>query len=286
MLDYFPENVSNVGLEHDSLFALIYWICVGIFFLVNIVLVYFLFKYRRKKGVKAYYFHGNNLVEFTWTLLPTLLFAGLGFYSDDLWTRMKYQDRVPQADVEIDVLGQQFLWHIRYPGPDGVFGRRIAAERSAVNPFGIDPNDPNGRDDLIVQNHFNLPINKMIVVHLSSVDVLHSFFLPNFRIKNDAVPGLWFDVWFDCFKAGKYELACAEICGSGHYAMRGTVTMQSEEEYNAWLNEKYQAKLAELNPPEPEPVPPAGDEAAEEVTSGEAVSGDAAANADSEDTQQ
>ncbi len=248
MLDYFPENVSSVGIEHDELFALIYYICVGIFVLVNVVLLVFLIKYRRKKGVRAYHFHGDNLVEFVWTLLPTVLFAGLGFYSDDLWTRMKYQDKVPQADVEIDVMGQQFLWHIRYPGPDGVFGDKIPAEMSSSNPFGIDPKDPNGKDDLVVQNTFNLPINKMIVVHLSSVDVLHSFFLPNFRIKNDAVPGLWIDVWFDCFKAGKYELACAELCGSGHYAMRGVVNMQSEEDYNTWLQGKYDAVTASLQP--------------------------------------
>ena len=257
MLEYFPENVSSIGIEHDALFAIIYYLCVGIFFLVNITLVYFLIKYRRRRGRKAYYFHGNNLVEFTWTLLPTLLFAGLGFYSDDLWTRMKYQDAVPVADVEVEVLGQQYLWHYRYPGPDGVFGRSIPSLRSSDNVFAIDPEDPAGKDDLTMSNVFYLPINKTIVVHLSSVDVLHSFFLPNFRIKQDAVPGLKIDVWFDCFKAGDYELACAELCGSGHYSMRGELRMLSEEAYNEWLQGKYNAILAGMEQADE----PAGDDA-------------------------
>ncbi len=281
MLEYFPENVSSIGIEHDKLFAIIYYICVATFCLVNITLAYFLIKYRRKRGVKAYYFHGNNIVEFTWTLLPTLLFLSIGFYSDDLWTRMKYQDAVPVADVEVECLGQQYLWHYRYPGPDGVFGAVIPSIRTSENIFAIDPDDPAGKDDLVLSNVFYLPINKTLVVKLSSVDVLHSFFLPNFRIKQDAVPGLNVDVWFDCFKAGNYELACAELCGSGHYSMRGELRMLSEEDYNEWLQGKYDAILASLNPEEAaaDDAPP-GDEA-ETASEDELVADEAAEETES-----
>lgn len=279
MLDYLPEVVSTIGIAHDHLFALVYYISVAIFILVNVVLVYFLIKYRRREGQKAYHFHGSMPVEFTWTLLPTLLFAGLGFYSDDLWSKMKYQERTPKPDIEIDVLGQTFMWHFRYPGADGVLGKRSAKFMATDNIFGIDPEDPFGKDDVIMSNRFSLPINKTVVVHLSSVDVLHSFFLPHFRVKQDAVPGMWINVWFDGLKTGEYELACAELCGGGHYNMRGVLTMMSQHDFDAWMDEKNQSKLASLQAvtqTTEESVEPAADaadstatEAATEETSSE-----------------
>lgn len=252
MLDYFPQNVSTIGAEHDALFGFIYYLTVGIFFLVTILFVVFLWKYRRQDGKRAYHFHGSNMVEFTWTLLPTLLFGALGVYSDDLWRDYKYQSHVPNPDVEIEVLGQQFMWHIHYPGADGILGRRGENDefRTSTNVFGIDPSDPNGLDDIVVQNVFKLPINKTVVVNLSSVDVLHSFFLPHFRVKQDAVPGLWNKLAFDGDRTGDFELACAELCGTGHSLMRGVLEMMSEEDYNAWMDKKIAAKLASMAPEE------------------------------------
>lgn len=281
MLEYLPENVSKLGAEHDKLFELVWYISVLIFFLVNIVFVYFIIRYRYKENRKAHYYHGNNLLEFTWTLLPTILFIGLGLYSDDLWAQWKYQDRAPKADVEIDCLGQAFMWHFRYPGADGVLGRRSIKLMTPSNPFGVDPDDPASRDDITLVNEFNLPINKQIVVHLSSVDVLHSFFLPNFRQKQDAVPGMWFDVWFEGNRSGVFELACAELCGSNHYAMRGVLNMQSEEDFNAWMNEKIEAKLAQISPSESNDAaaPEAGDEDTEDSdteTTEESIAGEEA----------
>lgn len=248
MLEYLPEVVSTIGIAHDHLFTLVYYITAAIFVLVNVLLVYFIIKYRHREGRKAYHFHGSMPVEFTWTLLPTLLFAALGFYSDDLWTDIKYQNRTPKADVEIDVLGQTFMWHFRYPGADGVLGKRSAKFMAVDNVFGVDPSDPFGKDDIIMTNKFKLPINKTIVVHLSSVDVIHSFFLPHFRVKQDAVPGMWINVWFDGLKTGMYELACAELCGAGHYNMRGELTMLSARDYDAWMNEQIKNKLASMQP--------------------------------------
>ncbi|MCU0424662.1 MAG: cytochrome c oxidase subunit II [Candidatus Kapabacteria bacterium] len=262
MLTYFPPGISTYSKALDDLFILVYWISVAIFLLVQITLVTFIFKYRTRPGHKSIYYHGNNVVEFIWTLAPTVLFAGLGLYSDEMWKVMKYSSRVPSPDVEIDVVGQAFNWHARYPGADGILGKRHARYRTAQNLFGIDPTDPKGKDDIVLTGEFNLPMNKNIVVHLSSVDVLHSYFLPNFRIKQDAVPGSWIDVWFNGTKAGKYELACAELCGSGHYAMRGVLNLQSDADFAVWMDAKNAAKKAVLaaeaaNPQAAAPVPAA-----------------------------
>lgn len=242
MLRYFPPSASSYSDAHDQLFIIVYYIGVGIFLLVNSILVYFVWHYRHKPGVKGYHYHGNNIVEFTWTLLPTILFAGLGLYSDEMWKVMKYPSKIPTPDIEIDVVGQAFAWSVRYPGADGLLGKRSAKYRTASNLFGIEPNDVHGKDDIVLTGEFNLPINKNVIVHLSSVDVLHSFFVPPFRIKQDAVPGAWIDMWFNGTKVGKYEIACAELCGSGHYAMRGVVNMQSDLDFNKWMNEKIAAK--------------------------------------------
>jgi cytochrome c oxidase subunit II len=262
MLNYFPASVSTYSDAHDDLFRLVYYLSVGIFLLVNAVLLYFVIRYRHRPGATSYHYHGNNIVEFTWTLLPTILFAGLGLYSDEMWKIMKYPSRIPTPDVEVDVVGQAFAWSSRYPGADGILGKRAAKYRSGTNLFGIDPSDPHGKDDIVLTGEFSLPINKNVVVHLSSVDVLHSYFLPNFRIKQDAIPGSWIDVWFNGTKAGVYELACAELCGSGHYSMRGVLNMLPEAEFNKWMNGKIesrkQAMIAEAAQPKPaEPAPAA-----------------------------
>jgi cytochrome c oxidase subunit 2 len=255
MLTYFPPGISTYSQAHDDLFALVYWISVAIFMLVQVILITFIFKYRHRPGHKSYHYHGNNVVEFTWTLAPTILFASLGLYSDEMWKVMKYSSRIPTPDVEIDVVGQAFNWNARYPGADGLLGKRHARYRTATNLFGIDPTDVHGKDDIVLTGEFNLPINKNVVVHLSSVDVLHSYFLPNFRIKQDAVPGSWIDVWFNGTKTGKYELACAELCGSGHYAMRAVLNMQSDEDFAKWMDAKNAAKKIILDAEAANPKP-------------------------------
>ncbi|MBL7999271.1 MAG: cytochrome c oxidase subunit II [Candidatus Kapabacteria bacterium] len=255
-LVWFPENVSTFGAELDHLFEVIWWIDVAIFFLTYGLLAYFLIKYRQKPGVRARGYHGNNLLEFTWTLLPTILFGGLGVYCDGAWETTKNSNRIPKPDVEIEVLGKQFNWVFRYPGADGVLGKRNDKIRTTDNLFGIDPSDPHGKDDIIIENDLHLPINKNVLVRLSSVDVLHSFFLPNFRVKQDALPGSWMKVWFNGIKAGKYEIACAELCGASHYNMRGTITMHSLDEYNTWYDTQIKGKAEQMaQAPAPEAKP-------------------------------
>jgi cytochrome c oxidase subunit 2 len=242
-MKWFPENVSTFGTGVDALFYTIYMISLGIFFLVFGLGIWFIIKYRFSPTRKAYHYHGNNLIEFTWTLLPTLLFAGLGVYSDGMWEEAKYKNVFPKADLEVEVLGQAFLWNYRYAGADGQFGKTNRDLMSASNPFGIDPNDPFGKDDITTVNAMHAPVNKNIRIRLSSVDVLHSYFLPNMRVKQDAVPGSWVDVWWNATKTGKYELVCAELCGSGHYAMRGELFVDSQAEFDKWMDQQMMAKV-------------------------------------------
>jgi len=267
-LRYFPENVSTFGTELDHLFTVIWYITVAIFFLTYGLLIYCLIRFRQKPGVRASGSHGNNMLEFTWTILPTFLFAGLGIYTDNAWEVSKNEHRIPKPDIEIEVLGKQFNWMYRYPGADGVLGRQSPQFRSSDNLFGLDPSDPHGKDDIIMENEFHLPINKNVLVHLSSIDVIHSFFLPQFRVKQDALPGSWMKVWFNGIKAGKYELACAELCGPSHYNMRGVLMMQSADEYNKWYDEQIKNKTEQMAQATPTTAVATGTAPAPESNSG------------------
>jgi cytochrome c oxidase subunit II len=259
MLAWFPENTSTFGQELDNLFAIIYWVSVAIFFLTFGILGWFMIAYRTRPGRRGYNYHGNNIVELTWTILPTFLFAAIGLYSDNIWEVTKYSKKMPPPDVEILCLGKQFGWYFLYPGADGKFGRNAYTDRSArelmsaTNPFGIDMEDEASKDDFVVENQFRVPVNANVMIHGSSIDVLHSFFLPHARVKQDVIPGTWMNIWFNLFKTGTYELACAELCGSGHYAMRAEYQVQSQKDYDAWLDQKT-AETRAANAPTPEPA--------------------------------
>lgn len=262
MLAWFPENISTFGAELDNLFAIIYYISVAIFFITFGILGYFLIKYRYNPDRKGYNYHGNNLVELTWTILPTFLFAAIGLYSDSAWESTKYSSKIPTVEVEILTLGRQFGWTFLYPGADAKFGRNAYTDRTArslmssTNPFGIDSTDPNGMDDFTTENQFTVPVNSNIVVRGSSIDVLHSFFLPHARVKQDVVPGTWMNIWFNLFKTGQYELACAELCGGGHYSMRAEYQVVSKADYDKWLDKK-NAEVIANRTPQPEAAAPA-----------------------------
>lgn len=250
MLAWFPDNASTYGAELDALFGYLYYLSVGIFFITFGLLGWFLWKYRYSPSRRGYNYHGNNTLELAWTILPTLLFVGIGLYSDDVWERTKYSAKVPRADVEILLLGRTYGWMFLYAGADGEFGRNAFNDRTAralmssTNPFGIDSTDPYSADDFMTTNQFRVPVNANVVFRGSSLDVLHSVFLPNMRVKQDILPGTWMNIWFNSFKTGKYELACAELCGGGHYAMRGTYEVMSKQDYDVWLFDQHLRQLA------------------------------------------
>lgn len=216
MLSWLPENVSTFGGEIDYLFYAIYYITSGVFILVTVLMVVFLIKYRRREGRRALYSHGNTALEITWTVVPAVILVVLAFMSASTWGKVKRHP--PPSDFQIHVTAKQFNWEVVYPGPDGKFGTE---------------------DDFQTENDIHVPVNKVVHVMLTSKDVIHSFFLPNLRLKQDAVPGRDILVWFEATKAGKYELPCAELCGFGHSGMRGWLYVDAPEQFAQWVKETW-----------------------------------------------
>jgi len=219
MLSWLPEDVSTFGGEIDSLFYLIYYITAVTFILVTVLMVVFLIMYRQKEGRRATYTHGNTTLEIIWTIIPAAILIVLSFMSVSTWAKVKRY--APDSDFELQVTAKQFNWEVVYPGADHQFGTP---------------------DDVKFDNDLHVPINKVVRVHLSSRDVIHSFFLPNLRLKQDAVPGRTILVWFEATKPGKYELPCAELCGFGHSGMKGWLYVHTPEEYAKWAAENLTAK--------------------------------------------
>ena len=238
---WLPENVSSQGVHVDRIFYVILVVTVAVFVLVQATLIVFLVKYRRRDGQRAAYVHGNNRLEIIWTAVPALFLGVLIFLSQRAWSEIRpakfFRGAEARADVVlIEVVAQQFVWNIRYPGPDGVFGRRNPALVSNTNAVGVDLEDPYARDDITRTNQLHVPVGKVVQIRMTSLDVLHSFFLPDLRVKQDAVPGMLVNIFFQVNKAGLYEIACAELCGLGHYRMKGFLTVHdSDESFQAWL---------------------------------------------------
>ena len=215
---WLPENVSTFGVEIDWLFHLIYAITAITGILVFAALIAFLVIYRDRPGRRARYTHGNTTLEIVWTIVPALILVVLTFLSVPAWSKIKMTQ--PPTDVIIQVVAKQFNWQVFYPGADGKFGTE---------------------DDKKFLDEMHVPVNKPIRVILKSQDVIHSFFVPNFRIKQDAVPGREIIAWFDATKPGKYEWPCAELCGFGHSGMKGWVYVHTAEDYAKWAAENLKA---------------------------------------------
>jgi cytochrome c oxidase subunit 2 len=214
MLRWLPEDVSTYGHEIDSLFYLIYYITAVAFILVTVLMIVFLIKYREQPGRRAVYSHGNTTLEIIWTVIPAAILIVLSFMSVNTWAKIKRNP--PATDFEIKVTAKQFNWDVSYPGADGKLGTD---------------------DDIKFDNDVHVPVNKIVRVHLASNDVIHSFFIPNMRFKQDAVPGRTILAWFEATKPGKYELPCAELCGFGHSGMKGWLHVHTADEYKKWADE-------------------------------------------------
>ncbi len=210
-----PETVSTFGPALDDLYYVILWITGIVFFATEITLVVFMVKYRHREGRKAEYIHGSNKAEVIWTVIPFVIVMGLAFYSKALWDEIRDPDRIPPDSFPINVMASQFEWNATYAGADGQFGTS---------------------DDFVSRNLLHIPVDRPVVVYLEAEDVIHSFFLPDFRVKQDAVPGMMTPVWFQATRTGEFTLACAELCGLGHYTMDGRVVVDSEADFQSWLD--------------------------------------------------
>ena len=248
---YAFESASEHGPLIDGLFNVTLLTIGIVFILTNILLFYFAYKYRYKEGAKAYYFTHSNKLEIIWTIIPAIVMCYLVIEGGIVWNKVMMTDP-PENAYLIEVTAKQFAWKIRYPGKDGKLGKTIHKLRTPENELGLDPNDPAAQDDIIVggASGYYIPVNQPVLLKINALDVLHSVFLPHFRVKMDAVPGVPTQFCFtpnvtteemrkkvsnDDFN---FEMACAELCGKSHFAMKGVVIVDDIAKVNEWLNAK------------------------------------------------
>ncbi len=215
----FPVDISTTGYRVDRLFWLALWLTGIAFALVVGALTYFLICYRARSDRRAYYTHGDSHGAISLTgglalLVFLLIDVNLAYHDHAAWQAVWGAPPSAKEALRVEIMPEQFAWNIRYAGPDGVF-------RTA--------------DDVTTINQLHVPINRPVIVQLSSKDVIHSFFLPNLRIKMDAVPGMVTSLYFQAKTSGTYDIACAEHCGFGHYRMRGFLVVESREAFTTWM---------------------------------------------------
>jgi cytochrome c oxidase subunit II len=227
---------SVQGTVIDQYFNWILLVTAIAFIATHLFLAAALMRYGARGGERASYWHEHLGAELTWTIVPGVAFVALGILGVFTWAKL-YSAPPPNAQV-VEVTGRQFFWYVRYPGADGSFARTDPKFVSQSNPLGLDPGDPAVKTNLVVLNELHMVNNRPIEVRVRSVDVIHSFFLPNFRVKQDAVPGRTIPIWFTPDKEGTYQIACAQLCGTGHYTMRGNVTVESQAAFDQWLQQQ------------------------------------------------
>jgi cytochrome c oxidase subunit 2 len=238
---WLPKDVSDIGHHIDHLFMFILVLTGVVFIATELTLFWFLWKYDAKTNKEPVKFtHGSHTLEICWTIVPAATLLFIAIYQMNTWAAAKMrrptEDGKPMAPT-VEVTARQFEWRIRYPGEDGMLGTR---------------------DDLFSINDLHVPVNEETLVDLKSADVLHSFFLPNLRVKQDAVPGMKIPVWFRPVETGKFDIVCAELCGWGHYKMKGRITIESRAAYDKYLADLTKQQNAKQNPAVPAATADAG----------------------------
>jgi cytochrome c oxidase subunit 2 len=247
---WFPTAISSHAAALDRQF-LITIIVVGISFTAaQVGLGYMVWKYRERPiNDRALYTHGSNRLEVIWTIVTAVIFIGLAVMGQSVWASLHFS-KAPAGSFQVEVVAQQFQWNFHYSGNDGVFGRTDPnlIDDSALNFIGLDEADPNAKDD---QTHsvIAIPVNRPVELILRSKDVIHNFWVPQLRFKQDLVPGMAIRVHFTANKTGKYELACAELCGQLHFKMKSYMLVLPEAEHQALMSlpqEQFQSRITEL----------------------------------------
>ena len=282
---WMPIDASAHGAELDAMNALVHWLMLILFVGWGVYFAYVLFRFRAGRNPVASHSGTKSKIS-TWTEIGVIVAEVLLLvvFAIPAWARW-VTPHPPEADtLFVKVIGEQFAWNVVYPGADGEFGRRDVALVNPSNPVGLDREDPMAQDDIVSVNQLHLPVNRPVTVLLSTKDVIHSFSLPVMRVKQDAIPGSEIPVHFTArmatppesqfpkCAAGKecWEIACAQLCGLGHYRMRGFLTVHEEGKFEEWLA----AQAAKLGPPAPpqaapvEAVEPEAGAAAESVAAG------------------
>jgi cytochrome c oxidase subunit 2 len=235
---WFPHGASASTAALDHQFAITFILMGVIFVAAQLALGYFVWRYRdHSSAARADYSHGHLGLELVWTTLTAILFIGLNLMGSPIWAAERFRPAVNDA-TRVEVTAMQFAWYFRYPGPDGKFG---IAKPELEDPsaggeaaLGLDPADPASKDD-VVTGIMEVPVGREVEVILRAHDVIHSFFVPAMRFKQDAVPGLAIHMHFTPTETGDFEIACAELCGLGHYKMHGMLKVVSQDEFDKWL---------------------------------------------------
>ena len=243
LAQWMPPDYSAHGAELDKINAYVHWLMLILFVVWGLLFAYMLVRFRASQNKKASY-HGLQSHVTTWgegavVVLEVILLVG---FSIPAWSRWTTTPTKAQNPMEIRVVGEQFAWNIHYPGKDGIFGRTDVKLVSSSNPLGIDASDPNAKDDVATINQLHLEVNRPIIIQITSKDVIHSFSLPVMRVKQDATPGMTVPVHFTATKAipegETWEIGCAQLCGLGHYRMKGMFFVHDRANLDKWLAEQ------------------------------------------------
>jgi cytochrome c oxidase subunit 2 len=243
-----PVAASTYAARVDAALNLLHIGMSVVFVLWTIFFIYCLVRYRKSRNPKAdpnvnkwtissYLPDGAILVFELW-----LIFA----FGLPIWSHIKEEFPADADSNVVELVAEQYAWNFHYAGSDGVFGRKVPKlVDAATNPIGLDPEDPASADDILTLNELHVPLGKPTVLYMTSKDVIHSFFVPEFRVKQDVVPGMRTPLWFEPIKTGPYEIGCAQLCGLGHYRMKGIVSVHTPEEFESKLKEIKLASLAQ-----------------------------------------
>ncbi len=234
-----PPDISTHGYAIDRLINIIHIFMVVLFVAWGIFFLYCLIKYRKRAGHKASYESNTSklpkFAEIAVVLFEVFLLVGLSF---PVWSNYKREFPPEKDSLVVRVVAQQFVWNIHYPGDDGKFGKVDPKLMSDSNPLGVDAKDPASADDVVTVNQFHFPVNKPVIVRLTSKDVIHSFGVPVLRVKQDANPGMEIPVHFKAKDTGTFDIICSQLCGVGHSLMKGSIIVEQAEDFSKWLGEQ------------------------------------------------
>lgn len=238
-----PVQASTYAAKIDWTLYLMHLVMIAIFVLWGIFMGYCLIRYRHREGVTAVYSHHTDWESYVPDVLILAFDLWLIFVVGiPIWAHIREELPAPENATVVNIVAEQFAWNIHHPGADGKFGRRDPTLIRAENPLGLDETDPDAKDDVTTINQLYIPLGKPVRINLTSKDVIHSFFVPEFRMKQDAVPGMTFPIWFEPIMTGKFEIGCAQLCGLGHYRMRGDVIVKTPVEFEEWMKETIKQK--------------------------------------------
>ena len=239
-----PVAASAHANQIDLMTILVHWLMAFLFIGWGAFFVYTLIRFRQSANPKANYAgvksHMASYIEWAVAAIELVLIVA---FAIPAWAARVDAFPSEAESTVVRVVAEQFAWNVHYPGADGQFGRTDIKLVAADNPLGLDRSDPAAKDDFNSVNQLALPVNKPAIIHLSSKDVIHSFSLIQMRVKQDTIPGESIPVWFTPTVTGDWEINCSQLCGLGHYRMRGFYSIKTQEAYDAWLKETAASEL-------------------------------------------